>query len=109
IDAARGINIRFQDESDAPLAPFLADVAAAARESLLRDLKVELPRPLRIELVRDLFTLAATTGLPESAAQPTGTVAGAPWGRATMISPRARPRGYPWADTMAAEPAHLPQ
>jgi hypothetical protein len=109
VDAARGVNIRFQDESDAPLAPFLADVADAARETLLRDLKVELPRPLRIELVRDLFTLAAMTGLPESAAHTTGTVAVAKWGRVTMISPRAIPHGYPWADTLAHEMAHLAQ
>ena len=109
VDAARGVNIRFQDESDAPLAPFMADVAAAARETLLRDLKVDLPRPLRIELVRDLFTLAAMTGLPESAAHTTGTVAVAKWGRVTMISPRAIPRGYPWADTLAHELAHLAQ
>jgi Tfp pilus assembly protein PilF len=109
IDTARGVNIRFQDESDVPLAPFFADVAVAAREALQRDLKVELPRPLRIELVRDLFTLAAMTGLPESAAQTTGTVAVAKWGRVTMISPRAIPRGYPWADTLAHEMAHLAQ
>ncbi|HMI89694.1 MAG TPA: hypothetical protein VK550_36725 [Polyangiaceae bacterium] len=109
VDAARGVNIRFQDESDAPLAPFLADVADAARQALIRDLKVELPRPLRIELVRDLFTLAAMTGLPESAAQTTGTVAVAKWGRVTMISPRAVPHGYPWADTLAHEMAHLAQ
>jgi tetratricopeptide (TPR) repeat protein len=109
VDTARDVNIRFQDESDAPLAPFMADVAAAAREALQRDLKVDLPRPLRIELVRDLFTLAAMTGLPESAAHTTGTVAVAKWGRVTMISPRAIPRGYPWADTLAHELAHLAQ
>lgn len=109
VDAARGIDIRFQDESDAPLAPFFADVADAARESLLRDLKVTLPRPLRIEVVRDLFTLAAMTGLPESAAHTTGTVAVAKWGRVTMISPRAIAHGYPWADTLAHELAHLAQ
>ena len=76
---------------------------------MARDLKVELPRPLRIELVRDLFTLAAMTGLPESAAQTTGTVAVAKWGRVTMITPRAIPHGYPWADTLAHEMAHLAQ
>ena len=109
IDSARGVNVRVQDESDAPLAPFLADVATAVRESLKQDLHVELPEPLRIELVRDLFTLAAMTGLPESAAQTTGTVAVAKWGRVTMITPRAIPRGYPWADTLAHEMAHLAQ
>ena len=108
-DVARGITIRLQDESDRALAPFLIEVAAAAREAMARDLRVELPRPLRIELVRDLFTLAAMTGLPESAAQTTGTVAVAKWGRVTMISPRAIPHGYPWADTLAHEMAHLAQ
>jgi hypothetical protein len=109
VDAARGVTIRMQDESDRAIAPFMVDVAVAAREALKRDLKVELPKPLRIELVRDLFTLAAMTGLPESAAQKTGTVAVAKWGRVTMISPRAVPRGYPWADTLAHEMAHLAQ
>jgi hypothetical protein len=109
VDPDHGVIIRFQDESDRPLAPFLVEVAVASREALARDLKVELPRPLRIELVRDLFTLAAMTGLPESAAQKTGTVAVAKWGRVTMITPRAVPRGYPWADTLAHEMAHLAQ
>lgn len=109
VDTTRGVTIRMQDESDRPLAPFLVDVAVAAREALLRDLKVDLPRPLHIELVRDLFTLSAMTGLPESAAQKTGTVAVAKWGRVTMISPRAISRGYPWADTLAHEMAHLAQ
>jgi hypothetical protein len=109
VDVARGVTIRMQDESDRALAPFLAEVAVAARESLARDLKVELPKPLRIELVRDLFTLSAMTGLPEANAQKTGTVAVAKWGRVTMLSPRAVPRGYPWADTLAHEMAHLAQ
>jgi Flp pilus assembly protein TadD len=109
VDAEHGVTVRLQDESDMPLAPFLVDVATRAREALAHDLRVELPRPLRIELVRDLFTLAAMTGLPESAAQTTGTVAVAKWGRVTMITPRAVPRGYPWADTLAHEMAHLAQ
>ncbi|HKQ70503.1 MAG TPA: hypothetical protein VJT73_14240 [Polyangiaceae bacterium] len=109
VDVERGVSLRLQDESDRPLAPFLIEVAASARDSLARDLKVFLPRPLRIELVRDLFTLAAMTGLPESAAQNTGTVAVAKWGRVTMISPRAISRGYPWADTLTHEMAHLAQ
>src|SRR5207248_7895489 len=53
VDVARGVTIRMQDESDRPLAPFMIDVAVAAREALSRDLRVDLPRPLRIELVRD--------------------------------------------------------
>ena len=106
-DEERGIVVRLQDDADEPLVPWIFDVAAASREQLERDLGVDLPRPLRIELVRDQMTLAAMTGLPERAARTTGTVAVAKWGRVTMLSPRAFPNGYPWADTLAHELAHL--
>lgn len=108
-DEARGIFVRLQDDADEPLVPWIFDVAAASREQLERDLGVDLPRPLRIELVRDQMALSAMTGLPEKAARTTGTVAVAKWGRVTMLSPRAFSRGYPWADTLAHELAHLVQ
>lgn len=108
-DAARGVRLRFQDEDDAPLAPYMTAVVEAARATLARDLGVELPRPLRVEVVRDLFTLAAMTGLAEESVQKTGTVAIAKWGRVTIVSPRAVPHGYGWADTLAHEMAHLAQ
>jgi hypothetical protein len=108
-DEAAGVSVRLQDEDDRPLVPYLVEVATAARETLKNDIGVELPRPLHIEVVRDLFTLSEMTGLPESSAQTTGTVAVAKWGRVTVLSPRAVPRGYPWADTLAHEMAHLAQ
>src|SRR4029079_3031549 len=74
---------------------------------LMKDLGVELLKPLRIDLVRDQFTLAEMTGLPEEAARTTGTVAIAKCGRVTMISPRATSNGYPWLDTLAHEMTHL--
>jgi hypothetical protein len=106
-DEERGILIHLQDDDDLALVPVLADVAVKVRATLAKDLGVELPRPLRIDLVRDQFTLAAMTGLPEKAAATTGTVAVAKWGRVTMISPRATSHGYPWLDTMAHEMTHL--
>jgi hypothetical protein len=106
-DAARGVWLRLQDQSDRVLVPFIVDVAARARDVIGRDLGVQLPRPLRIDLVRDLFSLAAVTGLPLEAAETTGTVAVARWGRVTMISPRATALGYPWQDTLAHEITHL--
>jgi hypothetical protein len=106
-DHDRGVWIRFQDEDDAPIGPFMAEVAAIVRDRIAEDLKTDLPRPLRIELVRDIFTLSAMTGLQESAARTTGTVAVAKWGRITMLSPRALLHGYPWADTLAHEMTHL--
>jgi tetratricopeptide (TPR) repeat protein len=106
-DEARGLELRLKDERDRALVPFLAEVAELAVAALDRDLGVRLPRPVRIEVVPDHYSLAAMTGLPEEAAQTTGTVAVAKWGRVTMLSPRAAPHGYPWADTLMHELVHL--
>lgn len=106
-DAQRGLWIRLQDDADLPLVPFLFRVAERARTAVLRDLGVELPRPLRVDLVRDLFSLSAVSGLPLEAAETTGTVAVARWGRVTLLSPRAAYQGYPWEDTLAHELVHL--
>jgi len=107
VDEARGIEVRWQDEHDRPLAPLLFDTVAAAREALTRDLGVDWPKPTRIVVVRDLLSLSAMTGLPYKSAQTTGTVAVAKWGRVTLLSPRASPHGYAWRDTVAHELTHL--
>lgn len=106
-DEARGIVVRVKDDADLPLAPFLFEVADLARASVEKELGTTLPRPLHIEVVRDQYSLALHTGLPEKAAQTTGTVAVAKWGKVTMVSPRVMPHGYPWADTLAHELTHL--
>ncbi|HEX2880620.1 MAG TPA: hypothetical protein VHO25_13905 [Polyangiaceae bacterium] len=106
-DKAEGVWLRLQDDVDRVLVPRIVEVATQARAMIARDLGVELPRPLRIELVNDLFSLSAVSGLPLEAAETTGTVAVARWGRITMLSPRAAPQGYPWEDTLAHEIVHL--
>jgi hypothetical protein len=106
-DRERGITLRFQDDADRVLAPFLLRTAARARDSVAADVGVELLRPLRIEIVRDLFSLSAVSGLPLQAAETTGTLAVARWGRVIFLSPRATPLGFPWQDTLAHEITHL--
>lgn len=106
-DDERGVVVRFQDDEDQALFPLIVSAATAIRDTLARDLGAELPRPLFVDLLRDQFALSAHTGLPERAAQTTGTVAVAKWGRVMMISPRAAPSGYPWLDTLAHEMTHL--
>ena len=88
-DDEAGVHVRLQDGRDEALVPFIIQVAERARAAMQQDLGVDLPRPLRIDLVRDTFSLSAITGLPVTAAETTGTLAVARWGRVTMISPRA--------------------
>jgi len=106
-DKQRGVWLRLQDDSDRVLAPFLFEVAAQARDTVSKEVGIDLPRPLRIDLVRDLFSLSAVSGLPLKAAETTGTLAVARWGRVIMLSPRAPVQGYPWQDTLAHEITHL--
>jgi tetratricopeptide (TPR) repeat protein len=106
-DKVHRIVVRMQDDRDQVLVPILGQVVEAVRVSLDRDLGLTLPIPLRIELVRDHFSLSEMTGLPESSARTTGTVAIANWGRVTMISPRTMRDGYPWEVTLAHELTHV--
>ncbi len=106
-DKQRGVWLRLQDDADKALAPFIFEVAAQARDTVAKEIGIDLPRPLRIDLVRDLFSLSAVSGLPLKAAETTGTLAVARWGRVIMLSPRAPVQGYPWQDTLAHEITHL--
>ncbi|MFZ5897568.1 MAG: hypothetical protein ACOY0T_41345, partial [Myxococcota bacterium] len=106
-DKQRGLWLRIQDDADRALAPFLFDVAVKARDAISRAVGIDLPRPLRIDLVRDLFSLSAVSGLPLEAAETTGTLAVARWGRVILLSPRATPQGFPWEDTLTHEITHL--
>ncbi len=106
-DAASGTWIRFQDDADVVLAPYMFQVVAAMRPVFEQDLGVTMPHPLRVELVRDQHGLAAMTGLPLEAAQTTGTIGIAKWGRVIMVSPRATEKGYAYLDTLAHELTHL--
>ncbi|MBL9025367.1 MAG: tetratricopeptide repeat protein [Myxococcales bacterium] len=99
--------IRMQDDADVALAPLLTEVIKQTRVVFERDLGVTMPRPVRVELVRDQFALSAMTGLPLSAARTTGTVGVAKWGRVIVVSPRATADGYPILDTLAHELTHL--
>jgi len=106
-DEANGVVIRYHDDADRALQPLLVATVIDARVSLGRDLGVTFPRPTRITVVRDLLSLSAMTGLPYKAAQTTGTVAVAKWGRVTLLSPRASHHGYAFRDTLTHELTHL--
>lgn len=107
IDEPHRIVVRMQDDRDRVLVPMLGKIVDDVRAALDRDFGIGLPTPLRIELVRDHFSLAEMTGLPETSARTTGTVAIANWGRVTMLSPRSMTGGYPWEVTLAHELTHV--
>jgi hypothetical protein len=106
-DETAGVVIRWHDEADRALMPLMVDTVNKARAALTRDLGVDWKKPTRITVVRDLLSLSAMTGLPYKAAQTTGTVAVAKWGRVTILSPRASKHGYAWRDTLTHELTHL--
>lgn len=106
-DEASGTWLRVQDDEDKVLAPFMFDVVKKARKVFEDDLGVTMPKPLRIELVRDQHALSSLTGLSLEAARTTGTIGIAKWGRVTMVSPRASDRGYNYLDTLAHELTHM--
>lgn len=106
-DDASGAWIRFQDDADTVLAPFLNEVVKSARAVFEKDLGVTMPKMIRIEVVRDQMGLSAMTGLPLTAARTTGTIGIAKWGRVVIVSPRATENGYPVMDTLAHELTHL--
>lgn len=106
-DELHHVVVRFQDDADSSLASIIGETVEKQREVLKRDLGVEMPLPTRIEIVRDQFTLAAMTGLPHKAAQTTGTVGIAKFGRVVVLSPRAPELGYDWRDAIAHELTHL--
>jgi hypothetical protein len=106
-DGEHQVEVRVQDAADRVLVPRILDVATQTRQALVRELGVELPSPLRIDVVRDHFSLSALTGLPLKAAETTGTVGIARFGRVILLTPRAATHGYPWEDTLAHELTHV--
>lgn len=106
-DDVHQVFVRFQDDEDRALASLIGETVAKQRDVLAKDLGVEMPKPTRVDVVRDQFTLSALTGLPWEAARKTGTVAIAKFGRVIMLSPRAPTLGYGWRDTLAHELTHL--
>jgi hypothetical protein len=106
-DEKRSVWVRLQDDADASWAPLIIDTAVQARSFVAGKLGISSDLPLRIELVMDHASLSALTGLPLEAAETTGTVAVARFGRVTLLSPRAFQKGYPWQDTLAHEITHL--
>jgi len=106
-DREAGLWVRTQDDEDRVLMADIVATAAASRRVLQEALGIDWPDPIRVEVVRDRFSLSTISGLPVEAAETTGTVGIARFGRVMLVSPRASKQGYPWLDTLAHELVHL--
>lgn len=60
-----------------------------------------------LEIFPDARSFTAASSLMRSDVENTGVVALSKWSRLLVTSPRALPRGYDWADTIAHEYIHL--
>jgi tetratricopeptide (TPR) repeat protein len=63
--------------------------------------------PLEVDLVPDVESLAAASGLSVEQIERTGTVGVTKYGRIMVLTPRALSTGYPWLDTLAHELVHV--
>ena len=104
----RGIvTVRFQDAADSALLERIEAIAEQTLKKLNVELKDSIPTPVRIDLLKDGFSLSKMSGLPFKAVETTGTIGIASFGRVMLISPRAANTGYAWEDSLAHEMTHL--
>lgn len=83
-----------------------AQILKLARERIAPKLGGDLPFGVRVELYPDAATFARASGLPLEAIRTTGVVAISKWNRMLVTSPRTRPNGYGWKDTVVHEWIH---
>jgi tetratricopeptide (TPR) repeat protein len=98
---------RYRAGVDRLLIPY-ADRTLRAQLAQLTELFGDEPaRPIGIDLVPDVETLAAGSGLTIEQIERTGTVGVTKYGRIMVLSPRELGSGFPWLDTLAHELTHV--
>jgi tetratricopeptide (TPR) repeat protein len=98
---------RFTPGVDRLLVPY-ADRALSAQLDALADAFDDRPRRrIEIDLLPNVETLAAASGLAVEQIERTGTVGVTKYGRIMMLTPRVLANGFPWLDTLAHELTHV--
>ncbi len=98
---------RFANGPDALLVPYAEDALVRQLDALQKALGDRPDYVIEIDILPDIETLAAATGLSVEQVERTGTVGVTKYGRVMIISPRGLAMGYPWLDTLAHELTHL--
>jgi len=92
---------------DALLVPYAEDLLTSQLEALEEAFGDRPEQVIEVDILPDIDSLAAVTGLTVEQIERTGTVAVTKFGRLMIISPRGLATGYPWLDTLAHELTHL--
>lgn len=85
--------VRFSPGPDRVLAHYALETMRAADEAMQRELGVEVPGPIRVEIYPTAATLAQVSSLTVEEIERTGTIALCKWDRLMITSPRALVRG----------------
>lgn len=83
-----------------------AEILTLARKRIVPMLGKDMPFGLRVEMYPDADSFARASGMPMEAIRTTGVVAISKWNRLLVTSPRVRPDGYGWKDTVVHEWVH---
>jgi tetratricopeptide (TPR) repeat protein len=92
---------------DALLVPYADELLTRQLDALAEELGDRPPWTIEVDILPDIESLAAVTGLTVEQIERTGTVAVTKFGRVMIISPKGLATGYPWLDTLAHELTHL--
>lgn len=91
---------------DEILVPYLLETLEAQRAAVQRELGIEVPGKVRVEILDGVRSLSRLTGLTEAEIRTSGTVAVAKFDKLMLLSPRLLVKGYDWLDTAAHEYVH---
>jgi hypothetical protein len=91
---------------DEILVPYLLETLEAQRAAIQRELGIEVPGKVRVEILDGVRSLSRLTGLTEAEIRTSGTVAVAKYDKLMILSPRLLVKGYDWLDTAAHEYVH---
>ena len=98
---------RYKKGQDSVLVSYADQVLTRQRRLLESMFGDQLESSIEVDLLPDLESLAATTGLSVEQIERTGTVGVSKYGRIMIISPNKLATGYPWLDTLAHELNHV--
>jgi len=107
-DGASGAFVYRHDSGMDRLLVSYADATLTAQLDALAEIYGDRPRArIEVDLMPDVESMAAASGLTVEQIERTGTVGVTKYGRIMVLTPRELTTGYPWLDTLAHELTHV--